>query len=110
MVKTNGKHTNLTVIYLKIFLILGISLVLFGIGFCALKVHMLSQRQADMKKDYMVVNNVSRSFNLTVFAVILNQFVIIAGICDLYEVGFSFRFNANSVRVQAGCQYCAAMF
>jgi hypothetical protein len=37
------------------------------------------------------------------------QFVLIAGICVLYEKGLSFRFNANSVGLPAGFQRRAAM-
>jgi hypothetical protein len=40
---------------------------------------------------------------------VIFHFVLIAGICVLYEKGLSFRFNANSVGVPAGFQYCAAM-
>jgi hypothetical protein len=46
-------------ISLKISLILGITIVLIGIGFCAFQVHLLSDRQEAIKKDYMVVNSVS---------------------------------------------------
>jgi hypothetical protein len=37
------------------------------------------------------------------------QFVLVAGICVLYEKGISFGLDANSVGVPAGFLYSAAM-
>jgi len=44
---------------LKIILILLVSAILAGIGFCGIQVHTLSKKQEGIKKDYMVVNSVS---------------------------------------------------
>jgi Paraquat-inducible protein A len=44
---------------LKIILIITVSFILFGIGYCGFQVYTLSNRQEHMKKDYMVVNSVS---------------------------------------------------
>ena len=44
---------------IKILLVLGVSIILFGIGYCGFQVYTLSNRQQHIKKDYMVVNNVS---------------------------------------------------
>jgi hypothetical protein len=46
-------------VLLRIFLVLGVSCILTMIGFCGFKVHELSDRQERIKKDYMVINNVS---------------------------------------------------
>jgi hypothetical protein len=44
---------------LKILIILVVSLILLGIGYCGFQVHTLSDRQKGIKKDYMLVNSVS---------------------------------------------------
>src|SRR5664279_2147192 len=44
---------------LKIILIITVSFILVGIGYCGLQVYNLSNRQERMKKDYMVINSVS---------------------------------------------------
>jgi hypothetical protein len=43
----------------RIFLVIGISCILTVIGFCGFQVHELSNRQERIKKDYMVITNVS---------------------------------------------------
>jgi hypothetical protein len=58
-VKANNSHSKSASVSLKILLIFGVSLILFGIGFCGFQVHTLSNRQETMKKDYMVINSVS---------------------------------------------------
>ena len=40
-------------------LIAGVSIILFGIGYCGYQVFSLSRRQVSIKKDYMTVNSVS---------------------------------------------------
>ncbi len=44
---------------LRLLLVLGVSIILFGIGYCGYQVYTLSNRQENIKKDYMVVNSVS---------------------------------------------------
>jgi hypothetical protein len=44
---------------IKILLVIGVSIILFGIGYCGYQVYVLSNRQENIKKDYMVVNSVS---------------------------------------------------
>jgi Paraquat-inducible protein A len=43
----------------KILLVIGVSLILFGMGYSGFQVYNLSERQEHIKKDYMVVNSVS---------------------------------------------------
>jgi len=43
----------------KIILIIIVSFILIGIGYCGFQVYTLSNRQEQMKKDYMVINSVS---------------------------------------------------
>jgi Paraquat-inducible protein A len=52
-------HNKTLAIGFKIGLILIIALILLGIGYCGFRVHVLSNRQEAIKKDYMLVNNVS---------------------------------------------------
>jgi hypothetical protein len=58
-VKVNDTPAKSASVSLKILLILGISVILFGIAFCAFQVHTLSNKQEAVKKDYMLVNSVS---------------------------------------------------
>jgi len=44
---------------LKIILIVTVSFILLAISYCGFQVYTLSNRQEQMKKDYMVVNSVS---------------------------------------------------
>ncbi|HTB25599.1 MAG TPA: paraquat-inducible protein A [Puia sp.] len=44
---------------IRILLVLGVSIILFGMGYCGLQVYILSNRQEHIKKDYMIVNSVS---------------------------------------------------
>jgi hypothetical protein len=43
----------------RILLIIGVTCILIAIGYCGFNVHELSDRQQRIKKDYMVINNVS---------------------------------------------------
>ncbi len=43
----------------RILLIVGVTCILIAIGYCGFNVHELSDRQQRIKKDYMVINNVS---------------------------------------------------
>jgi len=43
----------------RISLITGVTCILIAIGYCGFNVHELSDRQQRIKKDYMVINNVS---------------------------------------------------
>jgi hypothetical protein len=43
----------------RILLITGVTCILIAIGYCGFNVHELSDRQQRIKKDYMVINNVS---------------------------------------------------
>jgi Paraquat-inducible protein A len=53
----NGKHRNIGL--LKSVLIVIVSAIVFGIGYSAWQIHRLSDKQEQIKKDYMVVNSVS---------------------------------------------------
>jgi len=44
---------------IKILLVIGVSIILFGMGYCGYQVYNLSERQEQIKKDYMIVNSVS---------------------------------------------------
>ena len=44
---------------IKVLLVIGVSIILFGMGYCGYQVYNLSERQEHIKKDYMVVNSVS---------------------------------------------------
>jgi hypothetical protein len=43
----------------RLFLVIGVICILIAIGYCGFNVHELSNRQERIKKDYMVINNVS---------------------------------------------------
>jgi Paraquat-inducible protein A len=43
----------------RIILVIGVTCILIAIGYCGFKVHELSNRQERIKKDYMVITNVS---------------------------------------------------
>lgn len=44
---------------LRLLLIFGVAFILFGIGYCGFKIYTLSDRQENIKRDFMLVHNVS---------------------------------------------------
>jgi len=59
MRNSKNSSTGIKLNGLKIILIITVSFILVGIGYCGFQVYTLSNRQEQMKKDYMVVNSVS---------------------------------------------------
>jgi Paraquat-inducible protein A len=57
--KATGSHSKTLAIGFKIILFLIISTILLGIAYCGFQVHSLSEKQENIKKDYMLVNSVS---------------------------------------------------
>ncbi|MEJ0080336.1 MAG: hypothetical protein WDM78_05110 [Puia sp.] len=59
MKKAVGSHNKILAAGLKIGLLLIVSAMLLGIGYCGYQVHNYSNRQEAIKKDYMLINSVS---------------------------------------------------